>query len=161
MRREPGLIILVAILCIQPGIVSTPQSQPVIPSSSGLTLIIDFGNGTALTYENVEGTNVLDATNATVEVENDWYADSAFVTSIAGVPNDPDAGLWWQYWVNDELGPTAANKYEVEDGDVIAWRRIAPQTEADSSPNYDFLLSASILAILGIGFLTVLFIKMR
>ena len=154
-------MVLVAVLFIQPGIVSTPQSQPAIPSSNGLVLIIDFGNGTTLTYENVEGTNVLDATNATVEVESDWYADSVFVTSIAGVPNDPDAGLWWQYWVNDELGPTAANKYEVEDGDIIAWKRIAPQTETEPGPNFDFLLSASILAILGIGFLAVLFIKMR
>ena len=152
---------LFAILCIQPGIVSTPQSHPVIPSSSDLTLIIDFGNGTSLTYENVEGENVLDATNATVEVEQDWYAGSAFVTSIAGVSNDEDAGLWWQYWVNDELGPTAANIYEVEEGDVIAWRRIAPRTETEPGPNYDFLFNASILAIIGIGFLAVLFIKKR
>ncbi|MHA1882716.1 MAG: DUF4430 domain-containing protein [Candidatus Thorarchaeota archaeon] len=161
MRWKIGMMVLIAMLCIHPGSASTTQSQPAIPSSSGLTLIIDFGNGTALTYENIEGENVLDATNATVEVEQDWYGDSAYVISIAGVSSDEDAGLWWQYWVNDALGPTAANKYEVEDGDIIEWRRIASQTETDPAPNYDFLLSVSVLALLGIGFLAVLFIKMR
>ena len=152
---------------MQPGTVRGEQLDQFNTSATGLTLVIDFGNSTIWTFEELEGNDVHDVTESAVTVEADWYGDSVFITSIAGVPNDSDAGLWWQFWVNGELGSTAANKYNVEDGDTIEWKRIAPQTEtetttnSDTDTNYDILFGALTLTIIGVGFLVFLFIKMR
>jgi len=123
-------------------------------AATGLSLHLDFGNGTVLDFYDIEGTNVLNVTESITEVEVIWYGDLVFVTSIAGVSNNESAGLWWQYWVNDELGPVAANKYQVQDGDIVSWRRIPPEMEStDQSTDYTIIGGAVVLAIIGFGFL--------
>ena len=123
-------------------------------AATDLSLHLDFGNGTVLDFHDVEGTNVLNVTESVTEVEVVWYGDLVFVTSIAGVSNNESAGLWWQYWVNDELGPVAANKYQVQDGDAISWRRIPPEMESTDQPtDYTIIGGAVVLAVIGFGFL--------
>ena len=123
-------------------------------AATGISLHLDFGNGTVLEFHDIEGTNVLNVTESVTEVGVLWYGDLVFVTSIAGVSNNESAGLWWQYWVNDELGPVAANKYQVQDGDVVSWRRILPETEPTDQPiDYTLIGAAIVLAVIGFGFL--------
>ena len=123
-------------------------------AATDMRLQLDFGNGTVLEFHDVEGTNVLNVTESVTEVEVIWYGDLVFVTSIAGTPNNESAGLWWQYWVNEELGPVAANKYQVQDGDVVSWRRIPPEMEPTDGPtDYTTIGGAVVLAVIGLGFL--------
>ncbi len=123
-------------------------------AATDMRLQLDFGNGTVLEFHDVEGTNVLNVAESVTEVEVIWYGDLVFVTSIAGTPNNESAGLWWQYWVNEELGPVAANKYQVQDGDVVSWRRIPPEMEPTDGPtDYTIIGGAVVLAVIGLGFL--------
>ena len=145
--------LLIAALISQPAATLTGESSHEI-AATGLSLHLDFGNGTVLDFHDIEGTDVLNVTESVTEVGVVWYGDLVFVTSIAGVSNNESAGLWWQYWVNDDLGPVAANKYQVQDGDVVSWRRILPETEPTDQPiDYTLIGAAVVLAVIGFGFL--------
>jgi hypothetical protein len=133
-------------------------------AAEGITLEIDFGNETVLTFTDLNGTNVLDVTESVVTVEKEWTGDLVFVTSIAGVSEDPGNGLFWQYWVNDELGPVAANKYNLQENDIVSWRRLPPEidsTNSSTSEDFDFslLVWAGILSVLGLSFLGILYVR--
>ncbi len=146
-------MLLIATIISQPAVTFTGEVSREI-AATGLSLHLDFGNGTILSFHDIEGTNVLNVTESVTEVGVVWYGDLVFVTSIADVSNNESAGLWWQYWVNDELGPVAANKYQVQDGDVISWRRILPETEPTDQPmDYTLIGAAVVLAVIGFGFL--------
>ena len=146
-------MLLIAALISQPAAIFTGESPHEI-AATDLSLHLDFGNGTVLDFHGIEGTNVLNVTESVTEVGVVWYGDLVFVTSIADVSNNESAGLWWQYWVNDELGPVAANKYQVQDGDVVSWRRILPETETTDQPtDYTLIGAAVVLAVIGFGFL--------
>ncbi len=145
--------LLIAVLISQPAGAFAGEFSHEI-AATDLSLQLDFGNGTVLDFHDVEGTNVLNVTESVTEVEVVWYGDLVFVTSIAGTSNNESAGLWWQYWVNDELGPVAANKYQVQDGDAISWRRIPPEMEPTDQPtDYTIIGGAVVLAVIGFGFL--------
>jgi len=145
--------LLIAALLSQPAATFAGEFSHEI-AATGLSLHLDFGNGTLLEFHDIEGTNVLNMTKSVTEVEGVWYGDLVFVTSIAGVTNNESAGLWWQYWVNDELGSVAANKYQVQDGDAVSWRRIPPEMEPTDQPtDYTIIGGAIILAVIGFGFL--------
>ena len=154
------VVFLVVMTLVQPCMTLDSQSNSFLTSATDLTLIIDFGNDTVLTFYTVKGNNVLEATNATVEVQNDWYGDSVFVISIMGIASDAERGLWWQYWVNDELAPVAANKFLVQDGDVISWKRLPPEMTAEPQNDPSLLWGIIILSLLGVTFLGILY-KMK
>ena len=157
LRWEVVVVFLVVMTLVQPSMTIDSQSDSFTTSATDLTLIIDFGNNTILTFDSIAGDNVLDATNASIEVKSDWYGDSVFVTSIGGVPSDAESGLWWQYWVNDELGPVAANNFLVQDGDVISWKRLAPEMTAEPQDDPSLLWGIVVLSLLGVAFLGILF----
>jgi len=138
------------------GTASSVVTTHSILSSDDLTLIIDYGNGTVHTFTNVSGETVYNATISVVEVEGEWQNNLIFVTAVAGVSNNPDDGLWWQFWVNGELSPVAANLYQVDDGDTIAWRRLPPEDSVDTLTvelaGYFILIGIVAIAFLGLLF---------
>ncbi len=127
-------------------------------ASSGIVVNIDFGNGTNVTYAGLQASNVLNATQAIARIELNWYGDLAFVVSIDGVSNDAAQGLWWQYWVDGQLGPVAANKYQLQSNDSIQWRR--EPSEYSTNPggqfNYTALFGAAALGVFALAFLGIL-----
>jgi hypothetical protein len=132
-------------------------------AAEGITLEVDFGNETVLTFMNLNGTNALNVTESVVSVEKEWYGEFVYVTAVAGIPNDAENGLYWQYWVNNELAPVAANKYNLEDNDVVSWRRLSQLetiTTSSTSQNLDvsLLVWTSLLSVLGVSFLGFLYI---
>lgn len=134
-----------------------------IASATNISLQVDIGNGTVLNHQGLTGSNVLDTTESVLSVGVSWYGNLAFVESIAGVVNSQVEGRWWQYWVNGELGPVAANAYQVSDGDSIVWRYTDSQAEGleEKGPDSTQLYEALILAGLGLGFLAILFVARR
>jgi len=161
MGQLNAVIILMLILPLCSGNASGTKvsSNQFEPQTTELNLTIDFGNETTLEFPSVNGTSVLNATKSVVSVETEWYGDSVFVTSIGGVSNDPEAGLWWQYWVNDELGPVAANKYIPQPGDEIAWRRAPPQNTNESGIGIDISTVAALLLLPVVGIGVLLFLR--
>jgi len=133
------------------------ESSPIqyIPAATGISLTVNFGNGTTQEYLNLEGTNVFEVTNSTTDVEVEWYGDLVYVLAISGVREDDEAGLYWQYWVNGDLGPSAANYYILEDGDSIEWA--LPPYGTDSFSQFDMSLIVG-LAIIGLMAVVVLIV---
>ena len=168
MRMSLLLLRMTVILVINPSLViAEGVSTRGTLAAEGITLEIDFGNETILTFTNLNGTNALDVTESVVSVEKEWYGEFVYVTAVAGVPNDAENGLYWQYWVNNELAPIAANKYNLEENDVVSWRRLSgEESTTTSSTSQDFdtslLVWAVFLSILGVSFLGMLYVmKMR
>ncbi len=107
------------------------------------TVVIDFGNGTILRFENLtmENATVYDftleaANQGGFSVNATHHEMGVFVDSIAGIEHGTYIGIgdeesrWWQYYVNGELGPVAADKLMVNNSDVIEWRfEIPPWSE--------------------------------
>ena len=160
MGRSSGCILLMLVLLLgTTQVVMHADAQPT-PSSlaTGIELEIDFGNDTIILFSDVEGTDVLSITEGQLDLVVEWYGNLAYVTAIEGVSNDPQAGLFWQYWVNDELAPVAANLMTVNDTDHILWRRTSsnfitpPGTEIDSG----VLVGIIVIGILGPVFLGIL-----
>ncbi len=166
MRASRVILLAVLLLTVAPsqalGAAAPPQTQFTL-TATNISLQIDFGNGTVLTHQGLTGSDVLSITESVLSVEVSWYGEMAFVESIAGVANNQVEGRWWQYWVNGELGPVAANTYEVGDDDSIAWIYTGFHAEdlegrgPDSTQQYEAL----ILAGLGFGFLAILFVVRR
>ncbi|MHA2162688.1 MAG: DUF4430 domain-containing protein [Candidatus Thorarchaeota archaeon] len=128
-------------------------------SATGLTVHLNFGNGTVREFENIEADNALAATESIATLEIDWYGNLAYVTSIAGVESDTAAGLWWQYWINGELASVAANLYDVQDNDTILWQRTssAVNQETIQPLNTTLIIGVPVVALLGVLFLAILF----
>lgn len=61
-------------------------------------------------------------TDENTELEyNNSYDFGVFIESINGIKNG-DEGKYWQYYINEKLGDSAADKKNIEDGDEVEWR---------------------------------------
>lgn len=130
-------------------------------AATDITIIIDFGNGSIRQYTEVYGSDVLNVTESILEVEMYWIGDLAYMTAIDGVANNPNDGLFWQYWVNGELGPVAVNKYQLNDGDILEWKR---QASAFGEPNPQYEDPSLVVGIIGVslfGFIFLIIIIIR
>lgn len=128
--------------------------------ATGIELEVDFGNGTISHFSNLEGTNVLNVTQSQMDITVEWYGIYAYVVSIEGVQNDDELGLYWQYWINDQFAPVAANLMSVENGDHIVWRRTSssftPPTTSYNDPTA--IIGILSLLIIGPSFLGILYL---
>ena len=98
----------------------------VIVAAEDITLTIDFGNGTAREFNDLNGSTVLEVTSSVLEVEVQWFGPLAYIKSIEGLTGEGEYG--WEYWVNDEFASIAVNLYSLENiccpgGCSRYWRR--------------------------------------
>ena len=129
-------------------------------SASSISLTIQFANGTALDYVNLEGTTVLNVTESVVEVEANWFGDLAYVISIAGVHED--VGGSWEYWVNGERPSVAANKYQLEDGDSVLWKQPVPgETNMTGPLDSSIPIAIGATSFLGVGYLVIIYLRTK
>ena len=91
----------------------------VILAAEDITLTIDFGNGTAREFNDLNGTTVLEVTSSVLEVEVQWFGPLAYIKSIEGLTGEGEYG--WEYWVNGEFASIAVNLYSLENGDIVSW----------------------------------------
>ena len=133
------------------------------PSASGITLSIDFGNGTIQEFHNLEGNNVYEVTNESTSVEGNWFGDLVYVYSISGVSEQDSSDQYWQYWVNGVRAGIAANKYVLQDDDVIEWKLSSQTTDTNTTPNPDvdfsLVFGSGFLGVVMVSVLVVLWLK--
>jgi hypothetical protein len=98
------------------------------------TIIIDFGNGTVdsktVTTLNYTVLGLLEEKVGFWNLDMTHYEGLGWlvngidgVANGAAVPGIEDTGTYyWQYYVNDVLGPVSADRYALQDGDVLEWR---------------------------------------
>lgn len=73
--------------------------------------------------------------NDTAKVAYTQYAYGKFIEAINDVSNNENGnGHYWQYWVNDQLAPTAADNYILSDSDHILWKYCSPEEPATPTP---------------------------
>jgi len=105
------------------------------PMDITATINIDYGNGTVATHtittDNYTAFGFLEAVVGFENIDATYYEsfNSWLINSINGVQNGADipgiadtSAYYWQYYVNDELGPVGADRYALLDGDVLEWR---------------------------------------
>lgn len=66
-----------------------------------------------------EGMFLLDIMEENYEIE---ATEEGFMTAIEGQAQDTDAGMYWLYYVNDEMPSVGAAEYVPELADHIEWR---------------------------------------
>ncbi len=156
-RIAPSVIVVAIILVCTLSISMHVADAKAVPAATGITLSVDFDNGTILNYSSLTGSTVLNLTNSVVDVEVQWTGGLAFVTAINGIKQDQHH--WWQYWVNGEYGTVAANLYELNDGDSIEWKRTssAYSTARVNALDYSLITGSIIISASAVGFLLVLY----
>jgi hypothetical protein len=113
---------------------------------------IDYGNSTQHLFQSLAGVTVFEILNETTVVVFTEYPYGKFVTSINGVENNAnDNGYYWQYWVNGELAPVAADNYILADNDQILWKYCAPETTptTPSTPLPELIFGLGIIFAVG------------
>lgn len=113
----------------------------------GVQLTIDYANSTQEEFTNLTGVTAFDVLNQTATVTFTQFAYGKFIEAINGVVNNADNnGHYWQYWVNDELAPVAADNYALSDNDHVFWKYCAPEEPPIQPPatTPDFLIGIGI-----------------
>ncbi|MEM0057782.1 MAG: PKD domain-containing protein [Candidatus Bathyarchaeia archaeon] len=107
-----------------------PPSPPPNPPATKVDVLLDYGNGTRVSYEDVEVlgfASVLKATKMVASVEYTLWDTNIFVDAINDVWNNYGTYTFWIYWYWNssakcwEMGPVACNQYVLAGGDTIAW----------------------------------------
>jgi len=93
-----------------------------------VNMIIDYGNGTKVWYNNtlvIRGADLLNATRTVAEVDYTRGQYGAFVTRINGMGQDPKTYWLWYTWNSTtsiwDFGPVASDMYTLHEGDIVAW----------------------------------------
>lgn len=93
-----------------------------------INILIDYGNGTKIWYNETEvpiGSSLLDATRNVAKVDYQLFQYGAFVTAINGRGGDSGYYWMWYFWNSTsrkwEMGPVAADAYILHHGDTVSW----------------------------------------
>lgn len=99
-----------------------------------VNIAIDYGNGTVVWFNSTplpSGSTALSALTAVARVEYKLSTMGAYVTAVNGVSeniiskSEGYSWLWYKYSPEKkslEMGPVAADKYTLVNGDIIVWR---------------------------------------
>ena len=113
---------------------SSEFNQQIQEEEIVVSLMLDYGDGRVTVDSSVvlsEDRSVFDLLQSVTknnELEfsyNDQFKDMGiFVESINNVKNDISNDAWWHYWVNNKYGNIAADKLQLQNGDVVEWKFI-------------------------------------
>lgn len=148
------LVIALVFLMSQSNTAFALGDTQVIIAANGITLTVDFGNGTVIDYNNLNGSSVLDVTSSVLDVEVQWYGSFAYIRGIEGLVGEGAEG--WEYWVNGEFASIAVNLYSLKDGDSIFWKYTSPETQSQYDPT--FIPGAIVVSILGLSFIAFVYV---
>lgn len=126
-----------------------------ITAAEGITLTVDFGNGTIFDYSNLNGSSVLNVTSSVLDVEVEWFGAFAYIRGIEGLSGEGAEG--WEYWVNGEFASIAVNLYTLEDGDSILWKYTTPDQQSQYDPT--FIPGVIIVSLSGVGFIAIVYVQ--
>ena len=158
MANPTKLVLAVCITLLLLACCRTPAHGQVTSSSSltlaagDVRLVIDYGNSTQRAFPDLSGSTVFDVLNETTNVTCTVHAFGRFIQSINGVANNAGGnGYYWQYWVNDQLAPVAADFYVLSSGDDVLWKYCAPGQTGPGLPQGVPDWWIGLFVILGMG----------
>ena len=147
---------LTLVLIVMMSLVNSSHAQSnsgAIIAAEGITLTVDFGNGTIKEYSNLNGSSVLEVTSSVLEVEIRWFGPFAYIKGIEGFLGEGEYG--WQYWVNGEFASVAVSHYLLSDNDDVAWVYSTP-TQRQQDPS--LVPGIIIVSPAGFGFIAIVYI---
>lgn len=76
--------------------------------------------------EDLEKEVLVEEEQSVLEIMDEHYdingADEGFISAIEGYEQDDAEGLYWMYYVNEEMAPVGAADYIPEASDAIEWK---------------------------------------
>ena len=157
MLERVGMItcMIVVLILVTPSNIQASQldSQNTL-AATGLNLVIDFGNGTVVSFSGLTATTVYNLTSMMFEVDTQWVGDRVFINAINGVSQDESHG--WQYWVNGNYASVASNLYNLHDGDSVLWNITISGFQSTTEPDLTLITGGILLVTGGIVFLAIL-----
>jgi hypothetical protein len=149
------LSLISLLLVIQPIGVLGESDTDTVSAAEGISVSVDFGNGTILEFNDLNGSTVLDVTSEVVNVQVQWYGPFAYIRGIEGIVGEGQNG--WQYWVNGEFASIAVNLYSLEDGDTVDWVYSGPVSQSQEDPT--LLPGTLFVSIFGLGFIAMVYFQ--
>jgi hypothetical protein len=150
-------IILVLVLMIVMSLSNSSQVQgnsEIVVAAEGITLTVDFGNGTIREYNGLNGSTVLEVTSSVLEVDVQWFGPLAYIRGIEGLVGQGEYG--WQFWVNGQFASVAVNQYLLHDNDSVSWVYSAPMPQQEDPSLIPGIL---IVSAAGFGFIAIVYIN--
>lgn len=95
-----------------------------------VNLLIDYGNGTSVWYNDTLvplGSNLLNATKQVVQVDSTYWPDydATLVDGVGGVANSATHFWFWDSWDSRKSewahGQVGADKYLLDPGEIVKW----------------------------------------
>jgi hypothetical protein len=151
-------IILVLVLITVMSLSSSSQVQgnsEVVVAAEGITLTIDFGNGTIREYNDLNGSTVLEVTSSVLEVEVQWFGPLAYIRGIEGLIGEGEYG--WQFWVNGEFASVAVNQYLLYDNDHVSWVYSTPTQQQQQDPS--LIPGILFVSAAGVSFIAIVYVQ--
>jgi len=149
------LSLISLLLVIQPIGVRGESDIDTVIAAEGISVSVDFGNGTILEFNDLNGSTVLDVTSEVANVQVQWYGPLAYIRAIEGIVGEGENG--WQYWVNGEFASIAVNLYSLEDGDSLEWIYSGPVSQSQEDPT--LIPGAFVVSLSGLGFLAIVYVQ--
>lgn len=76
--------------------------------------------------DDLEKEIAIEEEESVLDIMDEYYdidgAEEGFITAIEGYEQDDAEGLYWMYYVNEEMAPVGAADYIPEEADVIEWK---------------------------------------
>ena len=149
------ILIVVIVLSNSPAVLG---NTGITMAAERITLTVNFGNGTIMEFNDLNGSTVLDVTTSVLDVNIQWFGSLAYVKGIEGLTGEGEYG--WQYWVNGEFASIAANLYSLKNGDNVTWVYSTPiHNQQIEDPS--FIPGVIIVAAAGLGFIVLVYVNTR
>lgn len=133
------------------------SGSDVIIAAEGITLSVDFGNETTITFNDLNGSTVLEVTSEVFDVQVQWYGPLAYIRGIEGVVAGGQSG--WEYWVNGEFASIAVNLYTLSNGNIIEWVYSTAGSSIQSQQDPTLFPGVAFVLVSGIGFMAIVYIQ--
>ena len=105
------------------------------PSEAKVSIMLDYGNGKVVTYDDLAVTKNENLTQLMQEVAvnnnitlkfQEYSGLGSLITQIGDKINGV-GGYYWQYWVNNKMAMVGSSSYVARPGDIIEWKYIIPK----------------------------------
>jgi len=114
---------------------STPASRNNEPGQGQAeviagSMLINSGQASSTYVFSVEsGATVFDVMKKLTELDritmqHEESSAGVFLKSLNGTENNSEEGRYWMFYVNGEMSNVGADKYSVEEGDLVEWKFI-------------------------------------